>query len=372
MMINKERAADLFCRLVEIDSPSLGERQMADFVKAELASLGIACQEDDSADKLGGNAGHLMAKGKGNLPGLPLGFAAHTDTVAPACGKRAVRHANGRITSAGDTVLGADDLTGVAAILEAVRTIKENNLPHRDLELIFPAAEEPYCIGSRQMSPDSLQAKEIYVLDLSGPVGLAAVAAPTILAVEITVIGRASHAGFAPEEGIHAIQCAARALSRLEFGHVDPDTPVGIGVIAGGKASNIVPGECRLSGEIRSYSHTRVREELEKITRIFTEEAEKIGAEAVIHSEQRTKAFYTDEQSPIVRRFDRACRAEHISPGYIRTFGGSDGNTFAAWGRQVLVIANAMNEVHSTKEWTTAEEIGRIAALTLHLMTDAN
>lgn len=372
MMINKERVTERFCRLVKIDSPSFGEREMVDFIKTELASLGISCEEDNAAAKLGGNAGNLVARVKGNLPGSPLGFAAHTDTVAPACGKKAIRHPDGCITSAGDTVLGADDLTGVAAILEAVRTIVENNLPHRDLELIFPAAEEPYCIGSRQMSPDSLQAKEIYVLDLSGPVGLAAVAAPTILALEITVTGRASHAGFAPEAGIHAIQCAAKALARLEFGHVDADTTVGIGVISGGKASNIVPEECRLSGEIRGYSHDRVTEELEKIKTIFAEEAEKMGAIAEIHSELRTMAFFTEENAPIVRRFDRACREEGISPAYIRTFGGSDGNTFAAWGREVLVIANAMNDVHSTKEWTTAEEIGRIAEIVLHLMTDAN
>ena len=86
-----------------------------------------------------------------------------------------------------------------------------------------------------------------------------------------------------------------------------------------------------------------------------------MGAIAEIHSELRTMAFFTEENAPIVRRFDRACREEGISPAYIRTFGGSDGNTFAAWGREGLVIANAMNDVHSTKEWTTAEEIGRIA-----------
>ena len=177
--INSQRLTALFCELVAVDSPTYGERAMADLLTGKLEALGFTVTEDDSAAVLGGNAGNLIATMPGQLDLPPLLLCAHMDTVAPAFGKKAIVEPDGRIHSAGDTVLGADDLAAVAAIIEAVTVLKEQGIPHRPLELLISAAEENYCRGANALDKALLKAKEAYILDLDAPVGTAAVSAPS-------------------------------------------------------------------------------------------------------------------------------------------------------------------------------------------------
>lgn len=372
VFIDRDALVKCFCRLVAVDNESCREREMADEVSARLRQVGLCVKEDCAAERIGGNAGNLYAylPGKGALADAePIAFCAHLDSVAPACGKRAVVKPDGSICSEGNTVLGADDLSAVAAILEAVRILQETELPHRPLELLFTVCEELYTLGSRAWREEELplRAKQIFVPDLTGKVGRAAIAAPTILALHITVTGRASHAGFAPEAGIHAIAAAAKALSALTLGHVDEETTVGIGTICGGTVPNAVPERCELQGEIRGYDARRVWEELENIRTIFVREATAMGACVQIDTEERTRAYATDPESAIVTAFRQACEQIGVPCELCRTFGGSDANTFAARGYQTMVIANAMENIHSVRESTDVEELERLCRLLLEL-----
>lgn len=111
-------------------------------------------------------------------------------------------------------MLGADDAAGLVQILEGIRMVQEAGCPHRDLEILFPAAEEVYTKGSSAFDFTKLRGKEAYVLDLSGPVGMAAAKAPSLISFQITVQGKAAHAGFEPEKGIHAIGGGSESHSR--------------------------------------------------------------------------------------------------------------------------------------------------------------
>ena len=51
---------------------SFGERRMADRLKEKLAELGIRAKEDDTAEKIGGNAGNLFGTLKGGMCGTPI------------------------------------------------------------------------------------------------------------------------------------------------------------------------------------------------------------------------------------------------------------------------------------------------------------
>ena len=370
MPVNQDRLVRCFTELVSIDAPSFGERAMAEELKRRLGTLGIAAREDDAGTKLGGTAGNLLARVPGTINAPPLLFSAHMDTVEPAKGKRAAVHPDGRITSAGDTVLGADDAAALAAILEALTVIQEDGLPHRPLELVFPVAEEPYTAGSHVLDFSSLEAKEAYVLDMDGPVGTAALQAPSILYFRVTIRGKASHAGMAPEAGIHAIQAAAAALAALKLGTVDPQTTVNVGTIQGGLATNIVPETCTLEGEVRGFDHSLALQHLAELREEFSRAAKALGAEADFYSEVRTVAYREPETSPVVQRLLRACETTGIPPQLGKTFGGSDNNTFAEHGIHGIVLSSAMHEVHSTREYTTVEELTQLSKLTLALMTD--
>ena len=133
-MIQQKRLMDLFAGLVSIDNPSLHEAEMCARLKEELRALGAEPREDDTAAKIGGNAGNLYAYFEGEEGMEPLLLSAHMDSVEPACGKRAVFREDGTITSDGTTVLGADCLSGVAAIFRGASLgegIRRKAPPHR-------------------------------------------------------------------------------------------------------------------------------------------------------------------------------------------------------------------------------------------------
>ena len=370
MRIDPSRALKEFSALVSIDSPSFGEKQMGDYLKKELASLGLSVRQDRAGDRIHGNCGNIHAFLEGTAEGEPLLFCAHMDTVEPSRGKRAVVSEDGTVTSDGKTVLGADDCAGLAAILEALRTLREKKLPHRPVEVLFTVAEEPYCRGAEQFDFSTLRSREAYVLDLAGPVGGAAYGAPTILSFTAEVLGKTAHAGFAPQDGIHAIAAAAAAVNQLRMGRVDPDTTLNVGTISGGTATNIVPDRCIATGEIRSYSHKKALEQAELVKKAFEDCARKIGASVKFESLCGCEAYETPTGHPVVLRFRQACARLGLPVSLEKTFGGSDNNHLAKHGIAGIVIATAMNRCHSCEEYTTAQELGRAAELTLCLMTE--
>ena len=372
-MINEKRLLDTFRQLVSIDSESFHEGAMRDELTERLTALGLTVTEDGAAEALrsfGAEAGNLHAVLAGTRPGAPLLFSAHMDTVSPGKGKRAVLHPDGSIRSDGRTVLGADDAAGLACLLEALAIIQERRLPHPELELLLTAAEEPYGKGSALIDYSAVRAESAYVLDLTGPVGTAAIQAPSILSVEITVSGRAAHAGFAPESGVNALSIAAAALSRLETGRVSADTTVNFGTIRGGAGRNIVPETVRIQGEIRSLRHEEALRQGRRMEAVFQDAAEALGGRAAVKITEEIRAFRVDEEEAVVRRFQAALKALDLGPArLITTFGGSDNNNFARHGIRGIVLACAMNDVHSVHESSSVEELKKAAALTLRLMT---
>lgn len=368
--MNKDRLVKEFCKLVEIDSPSFGERNMADQLKDYLLELGFTVHEDNAGLHYNGNCGNIYGFLKGNLKGEPLLFSAHMDTVEPSKGKKAVVHSNEHITSAGNTVLGADDISGIVAILEAIRTIKEESRPHRDIEVLFTIAEEVYILGSEVFDYSMIRSKKAYVLDLSGAVGEAAVIAPTLISFTAKVIGKAAHAGFAPENGIHAIAIAAETIGKIQQGRVDSKTTINIGKIEGGLATNIVPEICTLQGEVRSYDHNKALKEVDRINDTFQKVTEQHKASCQFTSSFGCIAYNIDIKHPVVTNYEAACNKLGIRTKYIKTFGGSDNNNFVRHGITGIVIACGMNKVHSTEEYTQVSELMNCSNIVIELMTN--
>ena len=142
-MINKNRVLDEFFALVSIRCSTLDEREMGNLLTARLRELGAAeIHEDNAGEILGGNCGNIVANFKGSVSGVPtVMLTAHMDCVEPCAGIRP-QLVDGVIRSDGTTILGADDKAGVVAILETLRCLREQHIPHGDLQLDFTAAEE--------------------------------------------------------------------------------------------------------------------------------------------------------------------------------------------------------------------------------------
>lgn len=369
-LIDEARLGREFAELSALDSESFSERAIADRLSEKLRKLGFEVEEDQAGARYGGTAGNLYGYLKGTLPGEPLLLSAHMDTVKPGIGKKAVFSQDGRIESQGDTVLGADDLNGITEILEGIRSVREAGIPHRDLEVLFPIAEEVYVKGSSVFDFGRIRSSEGYVLDMSGPVGKAAVQAPSIVFFDAEITGRAAHAGFEPERGIHAIQLMSRAVGQVRQGKIDEDTTFNIGMISGGTATNIVPETCTCRGEARSYEHERAMASIQAFFGILEKVTEEAGAEFTLNTDIVARAYRTDEKDPVVQRFLRACGRIGISGATRSTFGGSDNNTFAMHGIRGVVLSCGMYQVHSVDEYTTIEDLKQGASLVAELITD--
>lgn len=366
-MVNEKRLINLFCELVSIDSPSLHERQMCDAIKSKLSELGIEATEDSVGEIIGGNSGNLYAYIDGGLDETPILFSSHMDTVEPSHGKKAIVHADGKITSDGTTVLGSDDLGGVCSIIEALRTLKETGEKFRPIELLFTVSEETHCSGAKHAPFDKIKSKECYVFDLSGDIGLASNKAPTILMYTVTLHGRAAHAAFKPENGIHALKCAADIISKIRCGKYDGVT-VNIGTIQGGTATNVVAEHTVFTGEVRSFDNALAKAKLDEIIEIINSTAASYGAEVKIDAETCVEAYNVDENHPVAVRFGKACNAIGITPELVETYGGSDNNRFVPMGINGLVVSCGMNNCHSCDEYTTVGHLVKSAELALELM----
>ena len=369
MMIKKGRILKEFEELISIDSLSFAERDMADRLKEKLAALGFEVREDNAGAQEDGTAGNIYGYLKGTLPGDPILFSAHMDTVRPGIGKKMfLNEATGKIESGKDTILGADDVTGLVEILEAVRHLQEEKIPHRDIEVIFPIAEELYIKGTDAFDFSQVKAKEAYVLDMGGAPGAAALRAPSLISFTVKMHGKASHAGFAPEQGIHAIRAVSLAISRIEQGQVDEDSTLNIGKISGGEGTNIIPELCTCEGEIRSYSHEKALTLMDQLTRTFEKAAEEVGAAVEVTPDIRLIAYDIPKDAPVVTHFKEACEKLGLAGTLTETFGGSDNNNFVLHGIQGIVLSSGMYEAHSVKEYTYVQDMISGAELVAELL----
>ena len=372
-MAEKERIIKDFLELSAIDSVSFKERKFADVLKRKLEELGLKAHEDSVSEEIGSNAGNVYAfwKGEEDLPAILL--SAHMDTVEPGIGKKAVYESEkGILKSDGTTVLGADDIAGIVEILEAIRQIKEGGRKHKSVELLFPVAEEVYTKGSSAFDYSSLSAKEAYCLDLSGHVGSAAIKAPTLISFRITVHGKASHAGFAPEKGVNAIEIAAKAIAGIKQGQVDEDSTLNIGTIKGGTATNIVSDEVELEGEIRSFKHESALKLLEDTKFKFEEEAIRLGAGITgidFKSEIHLIAYERNEDEEVVKNFRTAAKKIGKEPKLISTMGGADNHQFNKNGIKGIVLSCGMQNVHTTEEYIEIADLEAGADLVAELIS---
>lgn len=371
--IHKERLIRNFKELVRIDSVSFKERKMANRIRRELQDLGISVLEDDSAQRTGSDSGNLFAviPAEGVRPEKTqtLLFMAHMDTVEPGIGKEAVIHEDGKITSRGTTVLGADDLSAVACILEAVREIREESLPHGNIELLFCTAEEAYTTGSSAFDFSLSRADQAFALDCSDVIGSYSTQEPTLLSFTITVHGRAAHAGFEPEKGISAVLAASRAISSLPLGRADDHSTLNIGLIEGGTQTNIVPDKVIVRGEIRSSVHEDALSLYERTAAAFRQEAEALGADCDCAYTVHLTAYHVAEDDPALLHYQKTLDRLSIPRGSKKNFGGSDCNVVRRKGIDGICIANPMHDAHTTKEWTTVLEMVQCTAIVKALMT---
>lgn len=366
-MINTERLVSLFMDMVRIDSPSLAEKAMSDHLRDLLAPRGYEIRIDNAGRIIGGDTGNLIVRVPATGPGEPIAFSAHMDCVPPCLGVLPVL-TDGVIRSAGDTVLGGDDKAGIAAILEALFHLEEENIPHPEIELLFTVCEESGLVGAKAMDFSLVRAKEAVVLDAGGPVGTIIVRSPSKADMHVVFHGRAAHAGIDPENGISAIQMAANAIGRMRLLRIDEETVANLGRIEGGGQTNIVANEVTLTGEARSYTEAQLLGQVGHMRQCCQDAATDFGGQVEFSHVIAYPALRVPPDSALLHRALHACAHLGLTTAVKGSGGGSDANIFAGQGISCINLGIGMSKVHTTDEFITVDSLEQSARLTAELM----
>ena len=355
-MIRQERLLDTFLELVRIDSPSGEEAAISALLAERLRALEMEVCVDERNNVLGRWQG----------TGEPLLLSAHMDTVVPGKGVKP-EVSDGVVRSDGTTILGADDKSGVAVILEVLTAMSEQGLKPA-VEVAFSVSEESGLLGAKAMDAGWFQAKQALVLDGGGSINTLYNAAPVSDKLHAVIHGRAAHAGVRPEDGINAIVVASHALVRMRLGRIDHETTANIGRVRGGRAVNIVPDVVELWGEARSHDRLKLDTQISSMRKALEEAvAEQPGASLEVDIQRSYEAYHLPPTSPIIQRVAAALKAMGEDPPDLQASGGgSDANILNQRGIAAVPISTGMQAVHTTAELVAVADMGRCAELVWH------
>ena len=375
-MVDHERLADLFKSLVQIDSVSKKEGVISKTLQEVFQSLGAQVIIDGAAPKAGSETGNLIARFKGaETDGVPLLINAHMDTVQPGEGVKPLFR-DGTFTSDVTTILGADDKSALAVIIETIKILRENKLPYGPLEVVVTICEEIGLLGAKNLDYSLIKARYGYSLDATDTEGIVT-RAPAANHIELEVHGRDAHAGAAPEKGINAIHLASRAISELRVGRIDEETTANIGLIEGGKATNIVPCLVRVAGEIRSHSPEKLDKETQKMVQSFERQVSdykdrfpsddglpRLEAEV----RQDFSVLKVPEDHPVVTLAKDAASSLGRKMKTKASGGGSDANIFFGHGIVAGVLGTGMKDMHTVRESIRLDDMVKSVELLLEII----
>lgn len=375
-MINEQRLRQYFLDLVQIDSEARFERRIATKLKADLEALGATVEEDDAGPRVKSDSGNLIGRLQGTVPQAPpMLLCVHMDTVVPGKGVKPIIDGN-IIRTDGTTILGGDDKTGIAALMEALRSAREQNIPLGDLEIVMTICEERGLLGAIQLDASRLRSKVGLVFDSDEP-GVLFTKAPAANHLEWHIYGQESHAGVAPERGISAIKIASEAIAQMKLGRIDFETTANIGVINGGAATNIIPNHVVVHGETRSRSMAKLDAQTKHMDQCFHEAASRYSldlGDTVVRArvestiERAYDLMDVPDDAPIVKLVQQAAGAigEEI---VLKAMGGAcDANIFNGKGISCANLGTGMRDIHTTHEWVDVRDLVKTAQIILELL----
>ncbi len=366
-MVDENRVVRIFENLVKIYSPSYRERTLADYIKSYVEAMGFLTYEDETGLAIGSDTGNLIVTIPGNAGGSSILFASHMDTVEPARGVEPIIE-DGIIKTGGQTILGADDKAGIAAMLELISVLAGKSISHGPIHLVFTVAEEVGLEGAKNLDLSDKHIDFAYVLDSNGKIGNIVVSAPYQDSFVVEYKGKAAHAGLAPETGINAIAAASNAISCMRLGRIDEETTANVGVIEGGRAGNIVPDKAKVIAEARSINLVKLEEQSDRMIDCFKKGAQEVGAEVSIQRYRPYEGYSATENDEVVRRAIDALDRLGIPHRLIKSGGGSDTNVFNAMGINAVNLGMGAEYVHTTEEYVPVAELKNLANLLVELV----
>ncbi len=391
---------ELFLELVAVPSPSGRELELGTLIRGWLEATGVRAEFDASGTRNGSDAGNLIATVPGAEGAPAYLFVAHMDTVES--GGQPVRprlDPDGVVRSESDTILGADNKSAVAALMQLCRATGEMDRRRRPTVVAaFTCREESGRMGASLLQASDLPPIECaFCVDGSRPIGTVITRALGQTVFTVWIRGRAAHAAANPEAGVSAIRVAAEIVAALPLGRRPGGGSVSVAAIVGGAVvdrlspgmltslgvpgnadgeaavaaaldatpTNSVPDRVALRGEVRGYSVDDIEAGAGVIEEIVGRVCGEHGAEYEWARDRGrlVPPLPARPQSRALRVFRDAVAAE---PG-LRVIEEEaqatlEANYLAAW-TDVVAMASGGRDPHQTSESIATAEIDQLGAL---------
>ena len=381
------RAQELLLRMLAIPGKSGEEGRVLGFIREQLRRAGAPAEaiQSDQAHKrspIGGEAGNLVCKLPGTRRGRRRLLMAHVDTVPLCEGVKPVVRDGIVVPADKRTALGADDRAGAAVVLTTALEILRRGVPHPPLTFFWTVQEELGLLGSRHGRLGMLGKPQLaFNYDGGSPEKLT-IGATGGYRIKIDVIGLASHAGGAPEEGVSAIAIASLAIAELHregwHGQIQKDGRTGtsnVGVIRGGAATNVVTPHVEVHAEARSHHAAFRRQIVRAIERAFRGAAKSVrnreGVCGQIDFQGRLdyESFKLRADEPSVLAAQAAIRSAGGEPELAISNGGVDANWMTARGVPTVTLGCGQRNPHTTAEKLHLAEFQQACRIALCLAT---
>lgn len=312
MLTSDASITQLFCELAAIPSPSGRERMLGEQIRGWLAGHGVEAAFDGTGGGNDSDAGNLIAVVPGAQTRPTFLFIAHMDTVESGTPPVTARFdAQGVIRSGGDTILGADNKSAVAAVMALCRAAAARPAGKRPtIVAAFTCREESGRMGASLLDLGPWQVDCAFSVDGSKPVGTVITRALGQTVFSFSVHGRAAHAAANPEAGVSAVAVAGEIIAALALGRRPDGGSASIAAIVGGAVidrlspdafarlrvapsddgraavwralqstpTNSVPDLALVRGEVRGYSTEAMERDVQEITGIAERICEARGA----------------------------------------------------------------------------------------------
>ena len=362
-------AQKILSELVAINSVSAKSNvEIVEYVEQRCVALGFQLRRFPYVDDKGVEKVNLVAIAGTTFESTPkvtLALVGHTDTVPfdPNWGDALIlTEQEGKLYGRG----ACDTKAFIAAALSAVERVGIHSLK-QPIALIFTADEEIGLIGAKHLA----EAKAIKA-------SYAIVGEPTSLRpmrggkgyclAEVTVKGREAHSAY-PALGQSAIAGAARLINRLEgvANHLSlethplfdpPQTTLNVGLIQGGTAKNVIPGECRFTLEWRPIPGQGPDRLLDLLSSAISEEKKlQPELEFKVNASRTDGGYETSADSTLVKLLERLTGLESGTVAF-----GTEAAQLTELGAESVVLGPGdIRVAHRTGEFVPINELQKCA-----------
>jgi tripeptide aminopeptidase len=407
IQISPDTIADRFMRYVRIDTQSdptstahpttEKQKDLSKLLYKELRGMGLTQVETDEY-------GYVYAtipsnSDKKNIPAIC--FCAHVDT-APDCSGTNVKpihhryydgsdivlpddntqvlsisnspylkeHINyGIITASGLTLLGADDKSGVAAIMEAVMYFMQYpTVKHGDIKFLFTPDEE-VGQGTAKVDMQKLGAQFGYTLD-GGEAGSLEDETFSADGAAIIINGVIVHPGYAKDKLVNALKVAGAVLDALPKNEWSPETTEKKEGFVHPTTVNGIAEKATLQFIVRDFTTTGLEAHHSRLKKIAEDVVAKFPGATMEYKTQeqyRNMKEVLDRYPQVAAYAEEAIQRAGLTMKKESIRGGTDGSRFSYIGMPCPNIFTGMQNIHSKLEWIGTKDMAKAAETIVHV-----